>query len=240
MVDKSAARVRRMFGQIAERYDRMNHLLSLQVDRYWRWRTVRRVPPRGDAPVLDVCTGTGDLAFAYRRRAAREVEVVGTDFCHEMLQVALRRHARSKPTAPLFFAEADTQALPFPDDTFQLVSVAFGLRNVSDTDRGLREMTRVCQVGGSVAVLEFSWPARTPFRQIYAWYFRRVLPRVGQWLARNDQDAYSYLPESVGEFPSGAELAARMEQAGLEDVRFYPLTFGVATLYVGIKKGDSS
>ncbi len=235
MVDKSAARVRRMFGQIAERYDRMNHLLSMQIDRYWRWRTVRRVPPTGTAPVLDVCTGTGDLAFAYRRRAGDRVRVVGTDFCHEMLRVALRRSQKSRDTRPLAFTEADTQYLPFADDTFQLVSVAFGLRNVSDTDRGLREMTRVCQPGGRVAVLEFSWPTRTPIRQLYGWYFRHVLPRIGQWLARNDQEAYAYLPESVGEFPCGAALAERMEGAGLRDVRFWPLTFGVATLYVGTK-----
>ena len=239
MVDKSAARVRRMFGQIADRYDRMNHLLSWQVDRYWRWVTVRRVPPSGTAPVLDVCTGTGDLAFAYRRRAADGVPVVGTDFCPEMLQVARRRRRRLEAAARkrLLFAEADTQMLPFPDNTFQIVSVAFGLRNVSDTDHGLREMTRVCQVGGRVAVLEFSWPTIRPVRWVYGWYFRHVLPRIGQWLARNDQEAYAYLPESVGEFPSGKALAARMEAAGLENVTFRPLTLGVATLYVGTKRG---
>lgn len=239
MVDKSAARVRRMFGQIAHRYDRMNHLLSLQVDRYWRWRTVRRVAPAGRAPVLDVCTGTGDLAFAYRRRAAESVDVVATDFCHEMLEVASRRLARARHSRRLAFLEADTQALPFADNTFQIVSVAFGLRNVADTDRGLREMTRVCHPGGQVAVLEFSMPRRFPVRQLYAWYFRHVLPRLGQWLARNDQEAYNYLPESVGEFPSYEALVERMEDAGLTSVRYYPLTFGIATLYVGVKGGGN-
>ena len=125
--------------------------------------------------------------------------------------------------------------LPFEDNGFQIVCVAFGLRNVSDTDRGLREMVRVCEPGGKVAVLEFSMPRWQPFRGIYAWYFRRVLPAVGQWLARNRQDAYNYLPASVLEFPDGEALADRMRQAGLSSVQYYPLTLGIATLYVGQK-----
>jgi len=240
MVDKSAARVRRMFGQIADRYDRMNHLLSMQVDRYWRWRTVRRVAPSGSSPLLDVCTGTGDLAFAYRRRAPTAAQVIGTDFCHEMLKVAYRRRHRIGSETKLEFAEADTEALPFADNTFQIVSVAFGLRNVADTDRGLREMTRVCRPGGRVAILEFSLPRRWPIRQLYGWYFRHILPRLGQWFARNDLDAYNYLPDSVEEFPSGDALVERMRLAGLERAEFFPLTFGIATLYVGVKRGAES
>ena len=234
-IDKSAARIRRMFGQIAHRYDRMNHLLSMQIDRYWRWRTVRKVAPSGNAPILDVCTGTGDLAFAYRKKSDPEATVIGTDFCHEMLQVARRRQHRKPPASALYFAEADTLSLPFRDHTFQIVSVAFGLRNVSDTDRGLREMTRVCREGGQVTILEFSMPKLWPIRQIYGFYFRRILPRIGQWLARNKDDAYEYLPESVKEFPSGEALAERMTKAGLSQVRYFPLTFGVATMYVGKK-----
>ena len=133
------------------------------------------------------------------------------------------------------FVEADAQRLPFGDHSFQIVSVAFGLRNVTDTDRGLREMVRVCRPGGKIAVLEFSMPGWQPFKAIYQWYFRHVLPRIGQAVARNAESAYNSLPESVGEFPSGEALAERMRAAGASNVRYYPFTLGVATLYVGAK-----
>lgn len=235
VVDKSGSRVQQMFGAIAPRYDRMNHLLSLNVDRYWRWRTVRIAAPRGPAPILDVCTGTGDLALAFARRTRGAVPVVATDFCPEMLELGREKSHRAGYGRTVTFLQADTLALPFDADTFQVVSVAFGLRNVADTDGGLREMARVCQAGGRVAVLEFSLPQRQPLRSVYGWYFRHVLPRVGQWLARNDYAAYHYLPQSVGEFPQGEALATRMGAAGLSEVRFYPLTGGLATLYVGVK-----
>lgn len=234
-VDKRDTRVRQMFGEIAPKYDRLNHLLSLQTDRYWRWRTVRKLKPRPGEPILDVCTGTGDLALAFYRATRGTAPIVGSDFCPEMLEIARQKRDKLGIPADLEFLEADAQELPFPDDYFQIVSVAFGLRNVADTDRGLREMTRVCQPGGKVAVLEFSMPTWQPFRAIYGFYFRNVLPRIGQWLARNSTSAYNYLPESVGEFPSGEALAAKMRDAGLRIVNYYPLTGGVATLYVGEK-----
>lgn len=236
IVDKSGERVRRMFGEIAPKYDRMNHLLSMNVDKYWRSRTVRIVRPSGDAPILDVCTGTGDLAIAFSRASGGTAPVVGADFCPEMLRIAeQKKRQRGLSDDSLRFVEADTQRLPFDNDYFQVVSVAFGLRNVADTDRGLSEMTRVCRPGGKVAVLEFSMPRWQPFRGMYGWYFRNVLPRVGQWLARNNESAYEYLPSSVGEFSMGEELAQRMRDAGLATVRYYPFTLGVATLYVGEK-----
>ncbi|MCC7083651.1 MAG: bifunctional demethylmenaquinone methyltransferase/2-methoxy-6-polyprenyl-1,4-benzoquinol methylase UbiE [Pirellulales bacterium] len=234
-VDKSETRVRRMFGEIAPRYDYLNHLLSMGTDKYWRWRTVRRVPPNGDAPLLDLCTGTGDLALAYAKRLGGGGCIVGADFCHEMLAIGRSKAERAGCNGRVTFIEADAQHLPFPDDHFQIVCVAFGLRNITDTDRGLSEMARVCRPGGRVAVLEFSMPRWQPFRGLYRWYFRRVLPKVGQALMRNQSAAYNYLPESVGEFPDGEALAARMRAAGLSDVKYWPLTLGVATLYVGIK-----
>jgi demethylmenaquinone methyltransferase/2-methoxy-6-polyprenyl-1,4-benzoquinol methylase len=234
-VDKSPERVRRMFGQIARRYDFLNHLLSLGIDHYWRWRTVRWVRPEGTLPILDVCTGTGDLALAFDRAAGRKLDVVATDFCHEMLDIGRQKAAKAGAGERITFLEADTENLPLPSDAFQIVSVAFGLRNVSDTDRGLAEMARVAAPGGRVAVLEFSTPTWQPFKAIYGWYFRNVLPRIGQLLARNSTAAYEYLPESVGQFPQGDALAQRMRGAGLENVRCYPLTLGVATLYVGVK-----
>jgi demethylmenaquinone methyltransferase / 2-methoxy-6-polyprenyl-1,4-benzoquinol methylase len=234
-VDKSGERVKRMFGEIAPRYDLMNHVLSLNVDRYWRWRTVRLVNPRGPEPILDLCTGTGDLAFAFSRFTGGRVKVVGADFCPEMLEIARQKQVRSRLTGEVEFLEADAQELPFPDAQFQAVSVAFGLRNVADTDRGLREMVRVLRPGGRLAVLEFSMPTWQPFKGIYSWYFRRVLPRIGQLFARNTSQAYEYLPQSVGEFPQGQALADRILAAGCEKVNFYPLTFGIATLYIGVK-----
>lgn len=234
-VDKSGTRVKRMFAEIAGRYDLMNHLLSLNIDRYWRWRTVKLVPPQGETPILDVCTGTGDLALAYYKAGQGRVPIVATDFCPEMLAVGEKKKQRIGVNGQVEFLEADTQELPFEDDRFQIVSVAFGLRNVSDTDVGLREMTRVCKPGGKVAVLEFSMPRWQPMKGIYQLYFRYVLPRVGQMMAKNQQDAYEYLPQSVGEFPHGEALAQRMAGVGLKDVTFRPFTFGIATLYVGTK-----
>ncbi len=234
-VDKSGQRIRRMFGAIAPKYDRMNHLLSFNVDRYWRRRTVRAVRPDHSAPILDVCTGTGDLALAFWRYTRGAVAITGTDFCPEMLAIGRAKAARLGAADRVEFIEADTQALPFENDTFQVVSVAFGLRNVADTDQGLAEMTRVCRPGGRVAVLEFSMPRRQPIKGLYGFYFRHILPRIGQWLAANDDDAYEYLPDSVSQFPEGEALVQRMRQAGLRDAQFTPLVFGIATLYVGIK-----
>lgn len=238
-VDKSGERVQRMFGQIADRYDLMNHLLSGGIDVLWRKRTVRQVPPQGQDPILDVCTGTGDLALAFWKAARGKVRVVGTDFTPRMLELAREKadHRRSadSETAAIEFVQADTQQLPFDDDTFQIVSVAFGLRNVQDTRAGLTEMLRVCKPGGRVAVLEFSQPTMPGFAGLYRWYFRNVLPRIGQLFAKNREDAYEYLPESVSEFPCGQELADIMSECGLEQVWFEPLTFGIASLYVGTK-----
>ncbi len=278
-LDKSAARIREMFGQIAGRYDLLNRLLSLGIDRSWRRRTVALVPPLDEGPILDVCTGTADLALAYWRASRGTAAIAATDFCQPMLAIAqekcrragalsrshaLRGNAPSDALRPssevaqapsrdvstqsvgtredpgaaslgITLLEADTLRLPFPDDTFQIVAVAFGLRNVADGDAGLREMVRVCRRGGRVAVLEFSTPTLWPFGAMYGWYFQHVLPRIGQALARNRQAAYNYLPQSVGRFPQGEELAARMRAAGLADVTYWPFTFGVATLYRGTK-----
>jgi demethylmenaquinone methyltransferase/2-methoxy-6-polyprenyl-1,4-benzoquinol methylase len=234
-VDKSADRIRRMFGAIARRYDLMNHLLSLGIDRAWRRKTVRRVSPRGNDPILDLCTGTGDLALAYWRKTAGRVPIVGADFCGPMLTIARQKAQRAGATAAVSFVEADATQLPLADNTFQIVCVAFGLRNVQDTDRGLAEMVRVCRPGGQVAILEFSTPSFGPMRMLYGWYFRWVVPGVGQALARNSESAYNYLPASVGEFPQGPVMCRRLEAAGLDAVRSYPFTFGVATLYVGTK-----
>jgi demethylmenaquinone methyltransferase/2-methoxy-6-polyprenyl-1,4-benzoquinol methylase len=242
LLDKRETRIRRMFGSIAPRYDLLNHLLSLNVDRYWRWATTRLAPPvldgPGAGPILDVCTGTGDLALAYDKASRQRVSIVGSDFCLPMLLPARDKARRRRASGRIAYVEADTQRLPFPDGTFQLVTVAFGLRNVTDTDKGLREMVRVARPGGRVAILEFSRPRHWLFGRLYRFYFRRLLPLIGQVVSRSPDSAYNYLPASVMEFPDGEALADRLRGHALVEVRWYPLTFGIATLYVGRKPGD--
>jgi demethylmenaquinone methyltransferase/2-methoxy-6-polyprenyl-1,4-benzoquinol methylase len=222
-----------MFGQIAPRYDFLNHLLSLNIDKRWRAKTVTLVPSSGPAPILDLCTGTGDLAFAFAARGV--APVVGADFCHEMLVRGAAKAQKRNLADRVMFVEADAQALPFPADTFQIVACAFGLRNVTDPDQGLAEMARVAQPGGRVAVLEFSKPTHWLFGRCYRWYFRYLLPAIGHLFCRNQESAYSYLPESVLAFPDGEALAAKMRSHGLIDVTVTPFTMGIATLYVGVK-----
>lgn len=219
-----------MFGAIAPSYDLLNHLLSLNIDRYWRWRTTRLAPPTNDAPILDLCTGTADLALAYRRAKDR-LSIIGADFTDRMLDFA-RHKVQGKG---IELVQADAQRLPFPDNLFQIVCVAFGLRNVTDTDRGLAEMVRVTRPGGRVVILEFSKPRGSIFGRLYQAYFRYVLPLVGQMISRSEDNAYRYLPESVIDFPDGEALAERMRRHGLKEVDWHPLTFGIATLYLGRK-----
>ncbi len=242
LLDKSSARIRRMFAEIAERYDLLNRLLSLGVDRDWRRRTVELVPPRDSAPILDVCCGTADLTLAYWRAGDGQVEIFGTDFCMPMLIRAKNKIARfvakqpaAREKAGLRLLAADTLQLPFPDDTFQIVSIAFGLRNLADVNLGLKEMIRVCRPGGSVAILEFSLPRAKLPRMLFRLYLRCFLPRIGQSLARNSQAAYDYLAQSIGRFLQGEEMLAAMQNVGLVNLRCYPFSWGVATLYVGMK-----
>lgn len=232
-VDKSSDRVRAMFAQIAGKYDLMNHLLSLNIDRWWRRATVKRIGAVNSGPILDLCTGTGDLAFALHA-AHPHVDIVAADFCSEMLDVARQKQIKRK-AEQIQFVEASAMQLPFADNEFEVVSVAFGIRNVEDTDQGLGEIVRVCRPGGRVAILEFSQPSVWPLSQIYQFYFRRLLPRIGQLLAKNDKSAYEYLPSSVGEFPSGQRFADRLTSRGVEQIQLFPMTLGIATLYLGTK-----
>jgi demethylmenaquinone methyltransferase / 2-methoxy-6-polyprenyl-1,4-benzoquinol methylase len=234
LLDRREARIRRMFDGIAPRYDLLNHLLSLNVDRAWRKRVARLVP-LSTGPLLDLCTGTGDLAFEYDRATGGRLPIVGADFSGEMLTRAVAKSRRRGSHPRIGFVQADAQRLPFADDTFEVVAVAFGLRNVTDTDRGLAEMVRVTRPGGRVAVLEFSRPRHGLFGRAYRAYFRYLLPVVGQLFSRSGEKAYVYLPASVLEFPDGEALAGRMRAAGLSDVTYTPFTFGIATLYVGTK-----
>ncbi len=234
-IDKSDQRVRRMFGSIAGRYDFLNHLLSLNIDRSWRKFTTRVVAPVAGVPVLDCCTGTADLALAYDRAAGGRSPIVGTDFCHEMLVLGRRKVKKAGALGRVTLLEGDTQRLPVPSNAFGVVSVAFGLRNVRDTVRGIDEMIRVAQPGGKIAILEFSRPRGRMLGPLYLAFFRHLLPRVGQALAPNQDGAYDYLPRSVLEFPDGQAMLDLLGARGLTELKQYPLTLGIATLYVGTK-----
>lgn len=234
-VDKSDQRVRSMFASIAGKYDFLNHLLSLNIDRLWRRFTTRTVPPQPGVPVLDCCTGTADLALAYHRAGRGKSPVVGTDFCREMLQIGTGKVARAGASDAVTLVEGDTQRLPLPDDTFGVVTVAFGLRNVKNTARGVDEMIRVARPGGKVAILEFSRPRGRVLGGLYLVFFRHVLPRVGQAIAPNDANAYHYLPTSVLQFPDGDAMLELLAARGLTSLELHPLTGGIATLYVGVK-----
>jgi len=240
LLDKKEVRIQRMFGQIAPWYDFLNHLLSLNIDTIWRRTVTKRVRPKAGEPILDLCTGTGDLAFEFDVAAQRQSPIIGADFCYEILERAIVKNQRKHSTQRIQFLQADAQHLPFPDDYFQIVSVSFGLRNITDPDLGLAEMARVLKPGGKLAVLEFSRPRGKVLGPLYTWYFRKVLPRIGQIFSRNQESAYRYLPESVLKFPDGEDLCAMIRAHGLQDVTFTPLTFGIATLYIGTKALNSA
>jgi demethylmenaquinone methyltransferase/2-methoxy-6-polyprenyl-1,4-benzoquinol methylase len=224
---KDAATIRSMFGEIAPRYDLLNHLLSFNVDRRWRRRAVALARPRG--PVLDVCTGTGDLAAAFHAETGRPV--VGVDFCGPML----RRGKDKKSCRGVRFLRGDALRLPFPDGHFDVVSVAFGIRNVADLDGGLRELVRVARPQGRIAVLEFTMPRRPFLRRAYSVYFGRILPFLGNLLSRSR--AYTYLNRSVLEWTPEEELADRLRRAGCAAVETHRLTFGIAAVHLGVKVG---
>ena len=233
--EQEAARwVRQMFGRVAPRYDLANHLLSFNLDRYWRAHTVKRVRTVLDRPgarVLDLCCGTGDLLLALERRAAGVV--LGSDFCHPMLVAAQAKIAKRRARAMVF--EADALRLPLPGRSLDLVTVAFGFRNLANYEAGLEEIGRVLAPGGMVAILEFSQPPNPAFAALYNFYSRRVLPWIGGRLS-GSPDAYAYLPESVRKFPNASDLAARMRAAGFNSVDFEYLTGGIVALHVGVAK----
>jgi demethylmenaquinone methyltransferase/2-methoxy-6-polyprenyl-1,4-benzoquinol methylase len=229
-----------MFAAIAPRYDFLNHLLSLNIDQRWRNLTTRIAAPVPGVPVLDCCTGTGDLALAYDRAAGGRSTILGTDFCREMLLVGNAKIQKAHASGRITLVEGDTERLPVPSDTFGVVSVAFGLRNVHDTARGLGEMIRAARPGGLVAILEFSQPRGRILGRLYLAFFRHVLPRIGQALAPNDDRAYHYLPRSVLEFPEGQAMLDLLAASGLTELRHYPLTGGIAALYVGKKPAQAA
>ncbi len=233
---QEAARwVRGMFGRVAHRYDLANHLLSCNIDRLWRARTVRRLSPileRPDARVLDICCGTGDLLLALARRAGAAHPVFGSDFCHPMLLAARDKIGRRRADARLF--ESDALRLPLRDASLDLLTVAFGFRNLASYEDGLTEMRRVLRPGGMAAILEFSQPPNRLFAMLYHFYSRRILPAIGGALS-GSRDAYRYLPESVRKFPGAADLAERMRRAGFAHVSYEYFSGGIVALHLGVR-----
>jgi len=228
---EAAAWVRAMFGRVAPRYDLANHLLSFNTDRLWRARTVRRVRPileRPGARVLDICCGTGDLVMALQRVCTRPV--FGSDFCHPMLVAAREKVARGHAPALLF--ESDALRLPVRDASLDLITVAFGFRNLANYDDGLREMRRALRPGGMAAILEFSQPPNALFGAVYGFYSRRLLPWIGGLLTGSG-DAYRYLPESIRKFPAAPELAEDMRRAGFTNITYKRFTGGSVALHLG-------
>ncbi len=231
--ESAAKAVREMFTSIAPRYDLLNHVLSLNIDRLWWWRTARRfdeVLRHRGSRVLDLCCGTGDMTFALRRRAGTaDVKILGADFSHAMLQ---RATSKGNGTT-LRWIEADALRLPFPDRHFDLVTSAFGFRNLADYDAGLREIARILRPGGQCGILDFGEP-KGVIGEVYRVYFKKVLPRIGT-LISGVRGPYAYLPASVERFPAPEEMLTRMKQAGFSTASWTSYTMGVAGLYLGVK-----
>jgi demethylmenaquinone methyltransferase/2-methoxy-6-polyprenyl-1,4-benzoquinol methylase len=225
--------VRGMFGRIAGRYDLLNHLLSFNLDRAWRAHTVKRVAhvlERPGARVLDLCCGTGDLLIALEKRGGKAV--VGADFCHPMLVAAKGKLAGRRLGSLLF--EADALALPLADEALDLITVAFGFRNLANYDDGLAELRRVLKPGGVAAILEFSQPTSRPFNAAYGFFSTRVLPKVGGFIS-GAPDAYSYLPESIGKFPGAEALAEQITRTGFSRVEFDRMVGGAVALHLATR-----
>lgn len=223
--------IREMFDTIAPRYDFLNRLLSLGIDRRWRRFAVRQLSVPAGGAVLDIATGTGDVALEVARQTDGSVSIVGVDFTQGMLVHGLEKIADSPYRDRIRLVNAPCEALPHPDAVFDGVTIAFGIRNVVERQQGLCEMCRVLKPGGTVAILEFSQPRSALFRQLYYFYFRRLLPLIGGLFSR--RSAYQYLPDSVLEFPDNARFQQMMATAGFRDLRSIPLTGGIATVHVG-------
>jgi demethylmenaquinone methyltransferase/2-methoxy-6-polyprenyl-1,4-benzoquinol methylase len=229
----AAVAVQSMFDAIAPRYDLLNHVLSLNIDRLWWWRTARvfrAIVERRDARILDICCGTGDMTMALlRKRPAQSTPIIAADFAHQML---LRGSAKFTARGAIA-VEADALHLPVADDSLDLITTAFGFRNLANYESGLREFYRALRSGGRVGILDFSEPGGVAGR-VYAFYFRRILPRIGRALS-GISGPYAYLPSSVGRFPSPPAMLEMMRRVGFQDVTWTPYTFGMAGLFQGLK-----
>lgn len=224
--------VREMFAGIAGRYDLLNHVLSLNIDKRWRRKVsalLRETLDRDDAFVLDVACGTGDLSLELNRES--KAKIIGTDFCRPMLTVAREKTAGVNAAVP--YVEADAMDLAFADDSFDALTIAFGLRNLPNFANGLAELHRVIKPGGKIVILEFSSPVVPGFRQLFNFYFANILPRIGGAVS-GSRGAYEYLPDSVSKFPNQKALVEMMEKTGFKNVTYQNLTGGIAAIHTGV------
>jgi len=226
-------RIREMFDNIAPRYDFLNRLLSLGIDQHWRRFAVRQIRWSEGGKLLDVATGTGDVALALAAATPASVSIIGVDFSAEMVELGREKVRKTTYADRIRLEVAPCEAIPFPDATFDSATIAFGIRNVVDRLVGIREMGRTLKKGGKLVVLEFSNPRSRLFKAIYYFYFRRMLPMIGGLFSR--YNAYKYLPDSVLEFPSHEEFSRMISEAGFRNIHIHELTFGIATIYAGEK-----
>jgi demethylmenaquinone methyltransferase / 2-methoxy-6-polyprenyl-1,4-benzoquinol methylase len=236
MLSPKARQIRQMFSSIAPRYDLLNHLLSLNIDKSWRRKAVslmRAGSNQQQALWLDLCCGTGDLSLEMLRQGAQNI--VASDFSHPMLRLNLDKLRHRSIASQISLVEADALTLPFPANTFDGIAIAFGLRNLESPESGLAEMRRVLKPGGRVVVLEFSKPTNALFDRLFQTYFFNVLPRIGAVLSRHNH-AYTYLPESVSQFPDQATLAGIFRACGFDRIGYVNLTGGIAAIHWGEKK----
>lgn len=231
--DKTPSRIAGMFDAIAPRYNLLNHVLSAGLDRRWRTRAVEALALPDGARVLDLCTGTADLAIA-TVRGSRGTSVVGVDFAGAMLRLGLAKIRTASLERSIRLVRGDAAAIPVGTASCDAATIAFGIRNVAEPERALQEIARVLRPGGRLAILEFGQPRVPGLRTLYSWYFRYMLPVVGRMISKH-QSAYSYLPASVGTFPPPAEFSRTLAATGFSQVRAVPLTFGVVYLFVAQK-----
>jgi demethylmenaquinone methyltransferase/2-methoxy-6-polyprenyl-1,4-benzoquinol methylase len=231
--EQFSSQVNRMFDRIAGRYDAMNSVMTAGLHHRWRERAADRARLGSGDSALDVCCGTGDLALALARRVGPDGRVIGCDFSEPMLDLA-RYKAATESAGQVRFEWADALALPYPGGTFDAVTVGFGVRNLADLDRGLREMTRVLKPGGRAVILEITQPRRPPLSTFYSVWFDRIVPVLGT--LAGDEDAYAYLPESVRGFPPPERLAAMMDAAGFEQISYTVLAGGIIAIHGGERR----
>ncbi|HTJ53372.1 MAG TPA: bifunctional demethylmenaquinone methyltransferase/2-methoxy-6-polyprenyl-1,4-benzoquinol methylase UbiE [Cyclobacteriaceae bacterium] len=224
--------VAQMFDNISHKYDFLNHFLSMGIDKGWRKKAIKFLRPLNPKQILDVATGTGD--FALQALTLNPDKITGVDISTGMLDMGRKKIEKLNLTAKVELLEGDSENLPFQENKFDAVTVAFGVRNFENLEKGLAEIYRVLKPGALIVVLEFSMPRQFPFRQIYNFYFKAVLPRIGRMVSK-DSAAYTYLPESVAAFPDGNDFIAILNKIGFKNTACKPLTFGISSIYTGQK-----